>query len=348
MALWTPLLLADPSPGLRLLVLRELLGRDESDNEIRELKLLRKKDPWALRFLAVQNKDGSFRGGEDDTSQQGSIRITAQALAGLGYMGLGTDHPAVKKGAEFLFSRQQEDGSWPLGIEDELKHADQKENIKYHMVPLQTALPLLGLARAGYATDARAERAYDWLEKKSLPEGGWPAGMHNDDYIAAAGYRRLAHSKFGCRTSTTAAVSALAFHPGRSQNNIARKGLDMLLAHEHHHAHTLGFEVARTIGAVPVRGFGTLYKRYDVGQMLDLSWRMGANTSDERIAEQVKFVKGLQGPYGLWEFHSNPEASRWITFDLLRSLSRLDRITEWISMEPRTPFQAYPKKIKRY
>ena len=38
--------------------------------------------------------------------------------------------------------------------------------------------------------------------------------MHNDDYIGAAGYRRLAHSKFGCRTNTTAAVGALALHPG--------------------------------------------------------------------------------------------------------------------------------------
>jgi hypothetical protein len=348
MTIWTPLLLADPSPSLRLLVLRELLGRDESDDEVGELKLLQKNDPWALRFLALQNKDGSFRGGEDGASQQGSIRITAQACQGLGYIGLGPDHPAVKKGVEYIFSRQQDDGSWPLGIEDVIKDADQKENIKYHMIPLQTALPLLGLARAGYATDPRSEEAYDWLEKKSLPEGGWPAGMHNDDYIAAAGYRRLSHSKFGCRTNTTAAVGALALHPKRSQGDIARKGLDLLLAHEHHPAHTLGFEVARMIGAVPVRGFGTLYKRYDVGQMLDLSWRMGANTSDERIGEQVKFVKGLQGPYGLWEFHSNPEASRWITFDLLRSLSRLDRETDWISLEPRTPFQAYPKKIKRY
>jgi hypothetical protein len=348
MALWTPLLLADPSPSLRLLVLRELLSRGESDDEVRELKQLREKDPWALRFLALQNKNGSFRRGEDVASRQGSIRITAQALAGLGYMGLGPDHPAVKKGAEYLFSRQLDDGSWPLGIEDELMDADQKENIKYHRSPLQTALPLIGLARAGYATDPRSERAYDWLEKNSLPEGGWPAGMHNDDYIAAAGYRRLAHSKFGCRTNTTAAVGALAYHPGRSHNEIARKGLDLLLAHEYHHAHTLGFEVARMIGAVPVRGFATLYKRYDVGQMLDLSWRMGAGMSDDRIAEQVKFVRGLQGPYGLWEFHSNPEASRWITFDLLRSLSRLDRETDWISLEPRTPFQAYPKKIKRY
>jgi hypothetical protein len=348
MVMWTPLLLADPSPSLRLLVLRELLGRDETDDEVRELKLLRKKDPWALRFLALQNRDGSFRGGEDVAAQQGSIRITAQALAGLGYMGHGPDHPAVKKGAEFLFSRQQDDGSWPLGIEDELSDPDLKENIKYHMTPLQTALPLLGLAYAGYAKDPRSERAYDWLERKSLPDGGWPAGMHNNDYIGAAGYRRLAHTKFGCRTSTTAAVSALALHPKRSQNNIARRGLDLLLAHEHHHAHTLGFEVARTIGAVPVRGFGTLYKRYDVGQMLNLSWRMGANTSDERIVEQIKFVKDLQGPYGLWEFSSNPEASRWITFDLLRSLSRLEGETDWISTEPRTPFQAYPKKIKRF
>ena len=348
MAIWTPLLLADPSPSLRLLVLRELLGRDESDDEVRELKLLWKKDPWALRFLTLQNKDGSFRGGEDIAVHQGTVRITAQALAGLGYMGLWRDHPAVKKGVEYLFSMQHDDGSWPLGIEDELKDADQKENIKYHMIPLQTALPLLGLARAGYATDPRSERAYDWLEKRSLPEGGWPAGMHNDDYIGAAGYRRLAHSKFGCRTNTTAAAGALALHPARSHGDIARRGLDLLLAHEYHHAHTLGFEVARMIGAVPVRGFGTLYKRYDVGQMLDLSWRMGAGMSDDRIAEQVKFVRGLQGPYGLWEFHSNPEASRWITFDLLRSLSRLDRETDWISLQPRTPFQAYPKKIRRY
>jgi hypothetical protein len=348
MTTWMPLLLADSSPSLRLLVLRELLGRRETDDEVMELKLLQKKDPWIERLLILQNRDGSFREGEDGGTRRGSTLITAQALAGLGYMGLGPDHPAVKKGAEFLFSRQQDDGSWPLGIEDELKDEDQRENIKYHTIPLQTALPLLGLARVGCAADPRSEKAYEWLVKKSLPEGGWPAGMHNDTYIGAAGYRRLAHSKFGCRTNTTAAVSVLALHPDRWQSDTARRGLDLLLAHEYHHAYTLGFEVARITGAEPVRGFGTYYKRYDVGQMLDLSWRIGANTSDERVAEQVKFVKQLQGPYGLWEYPSKPEASRWITFDLLRSLSRLDRETDWISLQPRTPFQAYPKKAKRY
>ena len=37
---WAPLLLADPSPSLRLLVLRDLLDRPDFDNELRELQRL--------------------------------------------------------------------------------------------------------------------------------------------------------------------------------------------------------------------------------------------------------------------------------------------------------------------
>jgi hypothetical protein len=121
-----------------------------------------------------------------------------------------------------------------------------------------------------------------------------------------------------------------------------------LLAHEHRPAQALGFEVARIIGAEPPRGAFTYFKRYDVAQMLDLSWRIGANLDDPRVAKNIEFVQGLQGGYGLWEYARHPEVSRWITFDLLRSLSKLDQETDWLSMTPRTPFQAYPKKQKRY
>jgi hypothetical protein len=98
----------------------------------------------------------------------------------------------------------------------------------------------------------------------------------------------------------------------------------------------------------PPRGAFTYFKRYDVAQILDLCWRVGANMEDPRVSENVKFVKERQGPYALWEYERHPEASRWVTFDLLRSLTRLDRETDWFSMEPRTPFQAYPKKPKRF
>ena len=71
---WVPLLLSDPSPSLRLLVLRELLGRDEKDDEVIELRKLQENDPWIKRYLLLQNRDGSFRAGENVSGQMGEIR----------------------------------------------------------------------------------------------------------------------------------------------------------------------------------------------------------------------------------------------------------------------------------
>ncbi|UCE95966.1 MAG: terpene cyclase/mutase family protein [Candidatus Bathyarchaeota archaeon] len=346
---WAPLLLANPSPSLRILVLVDLLNSSEDDGEVQELKKLQEEDPLILKLLALQNEYGAWSGDERWGAILGSIRLTAQALMGLGYLGLGPEHSAVKRGAEFIFSHQQNNGSWLLETKGALLDGGRiSDDVKYHMIPLQTALPLLGLAWAGYATDQRAEQAYDWLLEEQLPQGGWPSGRHYDKYIFAAGYRRLAHSKFGCRTNTTAAVNALALHPKRRMHRAARRGLDLLLAHEHRQAHTLGFEIARIIGAERPRGGFTYFKRYDVAQMLDLSWRVGASLEDDRVKDNVRFVKELQGPYGLWEYQRHPEISQWVTFDLLRSLSRLDEETDWLSKEPRTPFQPYPKKPQRF
>ncbi|UCD96548.1 MAG: terpene cyclase/mutase family protein [Candidatus Bathyarchaeota archaeon] len=342
-----PLLLADPSPSLRLLVLRDLLNRSNDDEEVMELTKLQEGDPLIQQRLSLQNNDGSWRGGEGGGDILGEVRLTAQALMGLGYLGLDPDHPAIQKGAEFLFAQQQKDGSWPLVTPGALLDGAARD-IKYHMIPLQTSLPLLGLAWIGYATDPRAEAAYDWLLNEELPQGGWPSGRHYEKYIFAAGYRRLAHSKFGCRTNTTAAVVALALHPKRRISRSARRGLDLLLVQETRQTQTLGFEVARIVGAERPRGGFTYFRRYDVAQILDLCWRIGASLEDGRVADGVRFVKELQGPRGLWEYPRHPEVSRWITFDLLRSLSRLDTTSDWLSTEPRTPFQPYPKKPKRF
>jgi hypothetical protein len=341
---WAPLLLADPSPNLRLLVLRELLGQPADDVEVSELVALRERDPLVRDLLALQDADGSWPSMEGTEDAWKRIRTTAQALVGLGYLGFHGDHPAVRRGAEYLFGLQDKDGSWPLPkgkTERELREP-------YTMIPLQTGMPLRALAIAGYATDPRAERAYEWLLERQLPDGGWPSGIKGGQQVFPAGYRRLPHSRFGCRTNTTFAAIALAHHPTRRTGAAARRGLDLLLAQETLQAHTLGTEVARTIGVERARGFFTYFARYDVALMLDLCWRVGASLEDARLSEMVVFVKGLQGPYGLWEHPLRPDASRWLSFDLLRSLSRIDTETDWVSRQPRTPFQPYPKKPRRY
>jgi len=91
----------------------------------------------------------------------------------------------------------------------------------------------------------------------------------------------------------------------------------------------------------------------DLAFILDLCWRVGATLGDGRVADLVAFVGEQQGPYGLWEYAPRPQVSRWVTFDLLRSLSRLDRATpgagdDWLSLEPRTPFRAYARPAQRH
>ncbi len=338
-----PLLLADPSPCLRLLVLRELLERPDDDGEVKELREVREADRTVTDLLAAQRPDGSWQA--DGRIWQGSpARATALALMRLGYLGFHTQHRAVAQGATYLFGLQQADGSWPLpGDRDE---GDEREG--YSMIPLQTAIPLRALAACGYATDPRAERAYDWLLDQRLEDGAWPTGVASGVYGYVAGYRRLAHSRWGCRSNTTASLICLALHPARCYSDAARRALDLVLGRETRERQSVGFEVARTIGLEPARGLTTFYARFDLALVLDLCWRVGASLEDARVADLAAFVTGLCGPYGLWEYGPHPEASRWVTFDLARSLSQLGAEADWVGAEPRTPFQPYPNRPRRY
>ena len=132
------------------------------------------------------------------------------ALMRLGFLGFDPSHRSIQQGVAYLFSLQQEDGSWHLPRDNE--ETDTRES--YTMVPLQTALPLRALAMCGYAEDPRAERAYEWLLDKRLPDGAWPTGIAGGGtYGYVAGYRKMPHSRWGCRSNTTGVLQCLAYHP---------------------------------------------------------------------------------------------------------------------------------------
>lgn len=342
---WIPLLLTDPSPCLRYLVLKDLLKKTTEDLELRQLTKSRETDPLVSVLLNLQKSNGSWdsegilfsRAGDD-------IQTTSLALQRLGYLGFDKDFPSVKKAAEFLFSRQREDGAWPMHGKKILKD----EETEYQMMPIQTAIPLLGLAMCGYATDKRAEKAYKWLLDQRLKDGAWPVGIASGNYGGIAGYRRLAHSQWGCRSNTTTVLSCLAYHPNRRTSSEAQRALDLILGTKTMLRYNLGFYIARIIGFEKTIGRVTFMAKYDIAHILDLCWRVGASREDKRIEEYLVFIKNEQGKYGLWEYLSHHLATRWLTFDLLRSLSLLEENNNWISFEPKTPFQAYSKKLKRY
>lgn len=335
------LLLADPSACLRARVLRELMDVPEDDEELQELTRMREQDPLVTRLVALQNEDGSWTKGDGAwRGSPGAVLMTGFALFRLGTLGFGQEFEPVRRGAEFLYGKQRKDGAWPLrsNMQDE-----GAEGLT--LSPLQTALPLRGLVSCGYAADLRSDKAIDWLMKYRLDDGAWPAGYVNDNLRGIAGYRRLAHSQYGCRSNTTAVLQCLAYRTDHIDE--ARRALDLLLGRETKDAHVFGFEVARTLGAEPVTGFLTFYARFDVGLMLDLAAQVGADRSDDRLAEMIEFVESLRGPYGLWEYAAQPQCSRWLTFNTLLALSRIDDHADWISFEPRTPFHPYPQRRDR-
>jgi hypothetical protein len=344
---WIALLLADPSPNLRLLVLRELLNRPEEDEEVQELLNLREKDPIVESLIKTQLTDGSWSSVDltGRISKTGNLQATSQALVRLGYLGFEKDHRIVKKASDYIFSKQEEDGSWPIPT---TRKGPFEEIRGYDMIPLQVATPLEGLAASGYSTDKRAEKAYGWLIDNRLDDGSWSTGTASGVYGGVGGYRRIPHSRWGCRSSTLATLNCLAYHSKRSKSSIAKRALDLILGCESKQKSLLGFVISRLIGLEESRGWRTYYPRMDAAYILNLCWKIGASLEDERISELVDFVKGEQGEYGLWECTLHPQASRWLTFDLLRSFSHLEESTDWISTEPRTPFQEYPKKMKRF
>lgn len=343
---WVPLLLADRSPSLRYLVLTELLGRETEDKEVKELAAHRKEDPLVATLLSLQKENGNWK----DLDQAGytiggSVRATAAALMRLGYLGMDKQHPAVKRGAEYLFSKQRKDGSWPL---PERVSDYEYTRGPYTMTPVQTSIPLLGLIMCGFGEDPRSELAFDWLIERRNDDGTWPAGKVEDVFVRIAGYRRLSHSQWGCRTNTTQSLLCFAYHPKRRNDSEARQALDHLLGRETRERNNLGFNVARYIGVEPHRGGLTYHAKFDPALMLNLCSRVGANRTDSRVEDLIRWILGQQGQYGLWEYSPHPEVTRWVSFDILRSLSLIDNSSEWVSTKQRKQFTPYPSRKKRF
>jgi squalene-hopene/tetraprenyl-beta-curcumene cyclase len=100
--------------------------------------------------------------------------ITGRILEALGAHGLGREHPAVRRGAEYLVRTQEADGSW-YG----------RWGVAY---VYGTCFALRGLAAAGESDrEAHVLRAGEWLRSIQNPDGGWGescASYDNDCFTA--------------------------------------------------------------------------------------------------------------------------------------------------------------------
>jgi hypothetical protein len=301
------LLLGDPSPSLRWRAARELEGATDEDAEVvawrTEIDRSAEIDVLLAQLAAARPYVAGY--------------LLCQ-LAYLGYRG-----PALAAAVETLFDAQQPDGSWST------PPAGPGPIDGPRFITMQTVVPLRGIAASGFATDPRAERAYEWLLSVRLQDGSWPSGPKAD--LGQAGrptppekeYRRL-HRGLGCRSATTGAVACLAMHPERRRSDVARIGVDHLLARETREVSALGWEVSRLVGLERAMGQVTFYVAVDPAFLLDLASRCGLSRQDLRVDDLAGYLETLRGPYGLWQHPTHPQLAAWLSFDLEASLRRLE------------------------
>ena len=316
------ILLADRSPSLRRRVLVELLNVSEDDKEVRELAVLREEEAARVRVDDATTRELGF------------------ALSRLAHLGLSRGHPIIDKVARKLLRMQLHDGSWPLPA----RRRGPRGEEGYSMSPLQTSLPLRGLAEAGYATHAACERAYEWLLDKRLEDGSWPTGTAAGTRAFVAGYRRLPRSR-GCRSNTTGALAALAHHPTLRVSDDARRAADILLRRETREESTFGAEVTRLCGVEEPAGFVTFYARFDLAFLLDLASRVGVSREDRRMGELATELEARRNDAGLYEHPVYPHLSRWLTLDVLTALRRVDE-GDWVSQDDLRTSMGRPTLIR--
>jgi hypothetical protein len=341
------LLLADPSACLRHLVLKNLFGRGEKDAETSECARQRILDPVYLGIvepLFEHKKSGS----PELKSARLSVVAASFALLRLGFLGFDGSDRHVRALADFLFSKRERDGTWRTDREIQAEFAAGETLSGKRTISMALSVPLGGLAACGYAESPECRTAYERLLSLQLPDGAWPVYTVNGVYGTIAGYRRLAQSRFGCRTNTTFALLCLSRHPEWGRSEAARKALDLLLGRETREQFTLGLETARMIGIEPSRGFLTYFARFDLALVLKICADMGATREDERVGSLADFLLSLRNRYGLWENDHYPQATRWITYSILSSLRKIGAEGDWLPMRPRTPFRAYSPVPKRF
>lgn len=152
-------LLEPEQPSVRYLTLTQLLGRPESDPEVRAARDRIADTGWAAEILACRNPDGWWvRSSNLYTPKYLSTNWNLLALADLGAT---RTIPEVEASCELWMARSPLRGGGVGGFSNGNGHHCYTGNMARALI------------RMGYGDDTRVLKALEWLVRTSHPKGGW-------------------------------------------------------------------------------------------------------------------------------------------------------------------------------
>ena len=152
-------LLEPEQPGVRYLTLTRLLGRRESEPEVREAKRQIPQVGWAAEILARRDPGGWWV--HEEQLYRPKYLATNWNLLALSDLGATRSIPAVRASCELWMGRSPLQGGGVGG---------NSAGNGHHCFVGNMARALI---RFGYRDDPRVRGALEWLVRTANPMGGW-------------------------------------------------------------------------------------------------------------------------------------------------------------------------------
>jgi len=303
----TNLLLKEAGNLDKYYILREIIEKPVEDTEVSNLKNALVDD-----IVSKQMEDGSWNGKPYDYANG-----TTHQLMKLMELGLSPEDTPVKRGTDYLFRCQAENGSF---IEDEIRCVcgTDRDPVARNFPainsnPIITNAALLALARTGYGDDPRVAKGYEWLCSWQDEDGSWLSPRAKMCREQGEGYP---HPYCGIHATCNAMLGLSATEKTR-EGQAARRGAEFIL-NSYGSKYDRSVEPPYTVTSTPFdgawfdpRSVAPAYAKpsdivvevFSTQHVLATLSMLGYGLENERVRAGVHRLIGFQSQDGLWLKH---------------------------------------------
>lgn len=324
---WKSLLKADPTdwlleknnPSVRYFTLRDILGRDENDPEVKNARKEIIESGIVPRILKKQNDDGSW-GIPADFYIRSKYKGTVWNIILLAELGADGNDSRIRKTGEFILANSQDRQSGGFAYQ-----RGEDGGLHNKVIPCLTGNMVFSLLRFGYPNDSRVKQGVKWITKYQrfddgieLAPKGWP-------------YQRFQNcwGKHTCHMGVVKSLKALAEIPVKYRTKAVKetinKGTEYLLQHRLYKSSHDPSIIAKRFWLN--FSFPTIWK-IDALEMLGVLVKLGYR--DNRMDDAINLLISKQDDQGRWKMEKSynnrllvgverdGKPSKWLTLNALR------------------------------
>jgi hypothetical protein len=301
---------------------RDLLGQPDTDSSVSAARKAMLADPKVKVLLAeLLSWPGTVLNSHKSASQ------SFHKLSFIADLGLTVNDPPIKKIVDKVMKHQSTQGPFQLPTNIPV-HFGGSGKEEWAWALCDAPVILASLIRMGMGTDARVQRAVEYLTEL-VRENGWPCAVSPE----LGNFRGPGRKKDPCPYATLAMINVMAHVPELRNSEAAKTGVETILSlwenssQEHPYMFFMGTDFRKL--KAPMFW-------YDILHVLDVLSYFERARQDKRIQQMLHLVESKADgdgrytpesvwlPWKDWDFSQKMTHSRGLTFLVQRILYRVN------------------------